>query len=80
MDRLSQGVSIYPDFSPWRAHTHIHIPIYGTCTQMHVQTCAQLLNKEGVEECMDRIGQGIAIRDGIIVVAKSAVVPDGTEI
>lgn len=27
---------------------------------------------------MDRITQGVAIRDGIIVVSKSAVVPDGT--
>jgi hypothetical protein len=27
---------------------------------------------------MDRISKGIAIRDGLIVISKSAVVPDGT--
>ncbi|KAJ9507612.1 hypothetical protein QJQ45_019208 [Haematococcus lacustris] len=38
----------------------------------------QLVNKEGVFESMDRIGTGISITGGIIVISKAAVVPDGT--
>lgn len=38
----------------------------------------ELLNKEGVFESMDQLGKGIVIRDGVIIVSKSAVVPDGT--
>jgi len=38
----------------------------------------QLVNKEGVHESMDRIKEGICVRDGILLVSKSAVVPDGT--
>jgi hypothetical protein len=41
-------------------------------------TIAQLINAEGVHESMDRVGQGLAIRDGVIVVVKSAVLPDGS--
>ncbi|KAL6760903.1 ADP-glucose pyrophosphorylase large subunit [Haematococcus lacustris] len=40
----------------------------------------QLVNKEGVFESMDRIGTGISITGGIIVISKAAVVPDGTRV
>lgn len=38
----------------------------------------KLVNKEGIWESFDRIKEGICIRDGILIVSKSAVVPDGT--
>ncbi|GFR48806.1 hypothetical protein Agub_g10757 [Astrephomene gubernaculifera] len=38
----------------------------------------KLVNKEGVYESYDRAVQGMYIRDGIIVLSRSAVIPDGT--
>mmetsp|Transcript_40314 Transcript_40314/g.89532 ORF Transcript_40314/g.89532 Transcript_40314/m.89532 type:complete len:523 (-) Transcript_40314:138-1706(-) len=38
----------------------------------------QLVNKEGVWESFDRVKSGICIRDGVIIISKSSVVPDGT--
>ncbi|KAG2435702.1 hypothetical protein HXX76_006901 [Chlamydomonas incerta] len=38
----------------------------------------QLVNKEGVYESADRGVQGMYVRDGIIVLARETVVPDGT--
>ena len=38
----------------------------------------QLTNPEGVFESFDRIKSGICIRDGVLIVSKSAVVPNGT--
>ncbi|KXZ55703.1 hypothetical protein GPECTOR_2g1253 [Gonium pectorale] len=38
----------------------------------------KLVNAEGVYESYDRAVQGLYIRDGIIVLARDAVVPDGT--
>jgi glucose-1-phosphate adenylyltransferase len=37
-----------------------------------------LVNKEGVYESFDRAVQGMYIRDGVIVLTRESVVPDGT--
>lgn len=38
----------------------------------------QLTNKEGIWESFDMMKSGVCIRDGILIVSKSSVVPDGT--
>ncbi|GLC40652.1 hypothetical protein PLESTF_001021400 [Pleodorina starrii] len=38
----------------------------------------KLVNKEGVYESFDRAVQGMYVRDGVIVLARDTVVPDGT--
>lgn len=40
----------------------------------------RLVNEAGVEHSDEHAARGIYIRDGIIVVAKSAAVPDGTHV
>ena len=40
----------------------------------------RLVNEGGVFESFDRVKSGICIRDGIIVISKSCVLPDGTVI
>lgn len=38
----------------------------------------QLLNKEGIQESVGALPYGVCIKDGILVVPKNAVIPDGS--
>ena len=60
------------------AGTTIHKAIIDKNTRIGAN--CRLVNREGVRESSDRAATGIFIRDGILIVSKSSIVPDGTTI
>ncbi|KAG1653452.1 hypothetical protein FOA52_009117 [Chlamydomonas sp. UWO 241] len=84
------GADYYEDEKKWTKEvsaTNPYIGIGNNCIigkaiidkNVRIGHNCELLNREGVRESMDRIQQGVCIRDGIVIVSKSSVIPDGTK-